>query len=201
MLLAGWASSPWALAALFLLVVGDAFLVVIPGEAAVTAFAALAVSVGTPPISGVVAVAAMAAFAGDALCYVVGRTVGLHRWAWMRGRRAQSAFAWSRARLDRSTAAIVFTARFIPFARLAVNLTAGASRVHAPRYLAIAAVAATGWAAYQSVVGVVVAWVVPGGTAAAMLVSVAVALALGLALDMLLSRRVRRGGGRDAAAG
>lgn len=199
-LLAGLGSSPWALPAVFLLVVGDAFLVVVPGEAAVAAFAALAVSTGRPPIAAVVAVAAAAAFMGDALCYLVGRRIGLHRWAWMRGRRAQAAFAWSRGRLDRSTAAIVFTARFIPFARLAVNLTAGASRLHAPRYLTIAAVAATGWAAYQSFVGVVVAWLVPGGTVAAVLVSIAAALALGVGMDAILSRRVGRGGGRDAAA-
>jgi DNA/RNA endonuclease G (NUC1) len=101
----------------------------------------------------------------------------------MRAPRAQSAFAWARTRLDRSTAAIVFTARFIPFARLAVNLTAGASRVPAPRYLAIAAVAATGGAAYQSFVGAIVAWIIPGSTVAAVLVSIAVALALGVAVD------------------
>ena len=100
-------------------------LVIIPGEAAVTAFAALGFSTGQPPIAAVIAVAAAAAFAGDALCYLIGRRVGLERWRWMRARRARAAFAWARARLDRSTAAIVFTARFIPFARLAVNLTAG----------------------------------------------------------------------------
>lgn len=185
------AASPWALPALFLLVFADALLVVVPGEAAVTAFAALSVSEGTPPVAAVVAVAACAAFAGDAACYVIGRVVGLQRWAWMRGRRAQMMFGWARARLDRSTAAIVFTARFIPFARLAVNLTAGASRVPAPRYLAIAAVAATGWALYQSFVGAVVAWLIPGSTLLAVLVSIGVALALGIALDAILSHRVR----------
>ncbi len=131
-LLAQLATSPWALAALFLLVVGDAFLVVVPGEAAVTAFGALAVSTGTLPIALVIAIAAAAAFTGDAACYLLGRTVGLDRWRWMRHRRVRALFSWAAVRLDRSTAAIVFTARFIPFARLAVNLTAGASRVAAP---------------------------------------------------------------------
>ena len=198
-LLAGVGSSAWALPLLFVLVAGDAVLVIVPGETAVTAFAALGAATGSPPIAGVVAVAAVAAFLGDALCYALGRTVGLHRWGWMRGRRAQDAFAWARSRLDRSTAAIVFTARFIPFARLAVNLTAGASRIPAPRYLTIAAVAACGWAAYQSLVGVVVAWLVPGSTLAAVLISIAVALGLGVALDWILARRVRSDGGPDAA--
>ena len=193
-------ASPWALPMLFALVALDAFLVVVPGETAVTAFAALGVASGSPPLAAVVAVAAAAAFLGDALCYFIGRRVGLERWRWMRGPRAQAAFAWARRRLDRSTAAIVFTARFIPFARLAVNLTAGASRVPAPRYLAIAAAAATGWAAYQSFVGAIVAWIIPGSTVVAVLVSIAVALALGVALDALLARRVDTSEGRDAGA-
>jgi membrane protein DedA with SNARE-associated domain len=193
-------AGPWALPMLFALVALDAFLVVIPGETAVTAFAALGVASGTPPLAAVVGIAAGAAFLGDALCYLIGRRVGLERWGWMRGRRAQSAFAWAQTRLDRSTAAIVFTARFIPFARLAVNLTAGASRVPAPRYLAIASVAATGWAAYQSFVGAIVAWIIPGSTVAAVVVSITVALALGVAVDALLARRVGARRGRDAGA-
>jgi membrane protein DedA with SNARE-associated domain len=193
-------ASPWALPVLFALVALDAFLVVVPGETAVTAFAALGVTSGSPPLAAVVAVAAAAAFLGDAVCYLIGRRVGLERWRWMRGPRALAAFTWARRRLDRSTAAIVFTARFIPFARLAVNLTAGASRVPAPRYLAVAAVAATGWAAYQSFVGAIVAWIIPGSTVAAVLVSIAVALALGVALDALLARRVTTREGRDAGA-
>lgn len=190
--LAGVAVSAWALPLLFALVFGDAFLVVVPGEAAVTVFATLAVATGSPPLALVVGVAAVAAWCGDALCYVVGRRVGLERWRWMRARRVQAAFAWARARLHRRTAAVVFTARFIPFARLAVNLTAGASKVPAPRYLGVAAVAATGWAAYQALVGAVVGWLVPGGPVVAVLVSIGVALALGFGLDALAARLGRR---------
>ncbi len=192
-------ASPWALAVLFALVLGDAFLVVIPGEAAVTALGALAASTGNPPLVAVIAVAALAAFGGDAACYVIGRNVGLERWRWMRAPRVRAAFAWAAARLDRSTAAIVFTARFVPFARLAVNLTAGASRVAPARFLPIAAVAAAGWAAYQALVGAAVAWVLPGNTLVAVLVSIAVAIGLGAAIDAVLRARARRRAGQTAA--
>ena len=196
-MLAGLAAEPWALALLFALVLGDAFLVVVPGEAAVTAFGALSVTTGSPPLAAVVAVAALAAFTGDACCYVIGRTVGLERWRWMRSSRTRRAFAWARARLDRSAGAVVFTARFIPFARLAVNLVAGATRVPAPRYAAVVAVAACAWAAYQALIGAVVARILPGGPAPAVIVSIVVAVALGLALDAVLSRAWRR---RDSRA-
>jgi len=188
------ARSPWALPLLFLLVIGDAFLVVVPGEAAVTAFGALAVSQGEPNLWLVIAVAAVAAVSGDAACYLVGRTIGLERWRWMRTPRVQAAFAWSRARLQRRAALVLFTARFIPFARLAVNLTAGATRVGAPRYLAIAALAALAWAAYQALIGAAVAAVVPGGPVVAVVVSVVVAVGIGLGIDAVLARRLRDAG-------
>jgi len=184
------ARSAWALPLLFALVLGDAFLVVIPGEAAVTALGALAVTQGEPMLAAIVLVAAAAALAGDAACYLVGRTIGLERWRWMRAPRAQAAFAWARVRLERRAALVLFTARFIPFARLAVNLTAGATRLPAPRYLAVAGLAALAWALYHALVGAGVAAIVPGGPVVAVVVSVAFAVGLGLTIDAVLARRL-----------
>jgi membrane-associated protein len=185
-------SGPWALPLLFALVFADAFLVVLPGETTVTAFGALAVATGSPPLLAVIAVSAVAAFCGDACCYVVGRRVGLERWRWMRHPRAQSAIAWAKSRLHRGAATVVFTARFIPFARLAVNLTAGASRVPAPRYLPVVGAAAVGWAAYQAVIGAVVALLLPGGPLVAVVVSIVVAIGLGVLADAVVARVSKR---------
>lgn len=173
-----------------LLVLGDAFFVVIPGEIAVTALGALAVSTGSPPLWAVVMCAALAAALGDICCYLIGRSVGLERWGWMRAPRVQRALLWARGRLDRGTATVLFTARFVPFARLAINLVAGATRIHPPRYLALVAVAATGWAAYQAAMGAAVAAILPGGPWVAVPVSVLVAIGIGLLIDRL-TRRVR----------
>ena len=189
--LAAVAESLWALPALFLLVLGDAFLVVLPGEAAVTAFGALAVAQGEPPLWAVIAVATVAAVCGDALCYLIGRVVGLQRWGWMRRPRVQAAFEWAGLRLQRRAALVLFTARFIPFARLAVNLTAGATRIPVLRYLGIAAAAALAWAAYQALIGAAVAAIVPGGPVTAVVVSVVLAVGIGLGIDAVLARRLR----------
>ncbi len=186
------AASPWALLGMAVLVFADAFLVVIPGEAAVTAFGALAVSHGTPPLIAVITAAGAAAFAGDLCCYLVGRAVGVDRWAWMRGPRVRAALDWARARLERNAAVVLFTARFVPFARLAVNLAAGAARVDAARYLGVAALAAVAWAAYQAVIGAIVAAVVPGGPVVAVIVSIVVAVGIGVGIDLVLARRAKR---------
>jgi len=118
------AQSPWALPAMAALVVGDAFLVVIPGEAAVTTLGALAVAEGSPPLAAVIVVAAAAALTGDLGCYLVGRTAGLERWRWMRGPRVAAALGGARTALHRRGATLMFTARFIPFARLAERIFA-----------------------------------------------------------------------------
>ena len=187
-LLAESLTGPWSLALMGLLVLGDAFFVVVPGEIAVTALGALAVTTGAPPLWAVVVCAAAAATVGDACCYLVGRTVGVDRWRWMRAPRVQQALGWARYRLDKGTATVLFTARFVPFARLAINLVAGASRIHPPRYLALVALAATGWALYQAAVGATIAAILPGGPVIAVPVSIVVALGLGVLLDRL-SRR------------
>ena len=178
-------TGPWALLAMSVLVLGDAFLVVVPGEIAVTALGALSSAHGTPPLWAVIGCAALAAALGDAACYLVGRTVGTERWRWMRGRRVRIAISWAGRRLDQGLATVLFTARFVPFARLAVNLVAGASRVHPPRYLGLVLLAATGWALYQASVGAVIGALLPENPVAGVIVSVAVAVALGALIDVL----------------
>lgn len=185
-LLAEALTGPWSLVVMSLLVLGDAFFVVVPGEIAVTALGALAVTSGTPPLWTVIVCAAAAATVGDVCCYLIGRIVGTDRWRWMRAPRVQQTLGWARGRLDGGTATVLFTARFVPFARLAINLVAGASRIHPPRYLVLVALAATGWALYQAAVGAAVAAILPGGPLIAVPVSIVVALGLGLLLDRVL---------------
>jgi len=186
--LLGVLTGPWGLVVMAVLVLGDAFTVVIPGEVAVTALGALAISHGAPPLWAVIVVAAVAAWAGDAVCFLIGRTVGVQRWRWMRTAKVRAALDAARHRLDRSAATVLFTARFVPFARLAVNLTAGASRLHPLRYLMLAGLAATGWAAYQAAVGALIAAVVPGGPVVAIVVSVVAAIVIGVLIDLVVTR-------------
>lgn len=93
---------------------------------------------------------------------------------------------------------LVLADSFIPFARLVVNLTAGAAGIRATRYLPVAGISAALWAAYQALVGATIATLLPGGTLTAVVVSivVALALALGWIVDAVLARVAPRAGGR-----
>lgn len=203
-ILAALAGSAAALPVLFAFVLADAFLVLIPGEAAVTAAGALSVSTGQPVLAAVIGVAALAALSGDVACYAIGRRVGLARWRWMRHPRAAGSFAWVGRRLAQRSGTVLFTARFIPFARLAVNLTAGAVRMPIARYLPLAGAAAALWAVYQAVIGAAIAQLLPGAPALAVVLAVLAALAIGLIVDLILTHGAGvlrwQAGRMDAAA-
>lgn len=177
------AASPWLLPALFALVVGDAFLVVLPSETLVVALGALAATTGSPALWQVVPVAAAGAVVGDGLCYLIGRRVGPDRWRWQRTPRIAAAIERIRTAVHRRTALLVFTARYVPFARIAVNLAAGAGRVPLRRYVPLSAAAGLAWASYNVAIGAIVGSMLRDSPFLAIAVSVPVAIVLGLVVD------------------
>ncbi|BDZ66038.1 DedA family protein [Agromyces mangrovi Wang et al. 2018] len=179
----GLTGSPWLLPALFALVVGDAFLVVLPSETAVVALGALSASTGSPSALLVVPVAAAGAATGDLLCYLIGRRIGPDRWRWQREGRVGRAIERVRATVHRRTAVLVFTARYVPFARIAVNLAAGAGRVPLRRYLPLSAAAGLAWAIYNVAIGGLVGSALREQPLLAVAISIPIAIGLGLLVD------------------
>lgn len=180
------AGSPWLFPTLFALVVGDAFLVVLPSETAVVALGAIAGATGDPPLPAVVATAAVGALVGDLACYAIGRWAGVDRWGWQRRPRIAAAIARVRATVERRTAVLVFTARYIPFARIAVNLAAGAARIPLARYAPLAGAAGLGWAIYNTAVGSIVGAALGDQPLVAIGVSVVTAIAVGVTVDAVI---------------
>lgn len=186
------AGSPWIYAALFLLVVADAFLVVLPSETLVVALGALAAAGGEPSVLLLVPVAAVGALVGDSLCYLIGTRIGIDRWAWQRRGRVAAALARARATVLSRPAVLIFTARYIPYARIAVNLSAGAAGLPVRRFLPLAAAAGTAWAIYNVAVGAAFGTALPGSPLLAIALSVAVAVVLGITVDLVTQRLSKR---------
>jgi len=190
--LLGLAESPWLYAALFGLVVADAFLVILPSETVVVALGALAAATGRPSVLLLMPVAAAGALLGDSLLFLIGRRIGIDRWAWQRRGRIASALARARATVLVRPAVLIFTARYIPYARIGVNLSAGAAGLPARRFLPLAAVAGTSWAIYNLTVGAVFGSALPGSPLLAILLSVIVAIVLGITVDLVVQRVAAR---------
>lgn len=182
------AASPWIYPVLFGLIVADAFLVVVPSETLVVAFGALAASTGEPSVALLLPVAAVGALLGDLLCYLIGRRIGIDRWAWQRTGRVAAALARARRTVLIRPAVLIFTARYIPYARIAVNLSAGASGLPLRRFIPLAATAGTAWAAYNIAVGALFGSALPDTPLLAIGLSVVVAIVLGVAVDLVVQR-------------
>jgi membrane protein DedA with SNARE-associated domain len=185
-------NSPVVYLVLLALVIGDAFVVILPSETAVVALGSLAISTGSPNLWWVLVTAAVGAIVGDNLCYLIGRRIGTDRYAWMRRARIRAAIDYATRALDRRAGSLILTARYIPFARIAANLTAGATGFPYRRYLPLTLIAGSGWAIYNCVLGALFGAWLAQYPLVAIAVSIVVAIGLGIAIDTAVARIARR---------
>jgi membrane protein DedA with SNARE-associated domain len=193
-LLDGAMTSPWLYAALFALAAIDGFLPLVPSETLAIS-AGVYAAAGDTTLVAVIAAAALGAFAGDHISYLAGRRFGrrLVDGAAPGSRRA-AGFGWARAQLAERGGSILIVCRYIPGARTATTLTAGAVGHPLRSFSSFDAIAALSWGAYAALVGYV------GGTAfedkPLMGVGVGLGIALGLAgtVEVVRHRRRRRRG-------
>jgi len=186
----GAMGSPWIYAALLALAMVDAFLPAVPSESLVVSAGVFAAS-GQPDLVGIIAAAAAGAFAGDHISYLLGRTAGgrlLRRAA--PGSRKAAALERGGRLLDDRGGTILIVCRYIPGARTAITLTAGAVAYPLRRFSMFDGIAALSWGAYSALVGYL------GGAAFEDEPLKGLALGLGIALTVTLMvevvRHVRR---------
>lgn len=90
--------------------------------------------------------------------------------------------------LDRRGAVVILSARYVPLGRVAVNLTAGATGFPPRRFVGLAAVAATTWAAWSVGVGALAGHWLEGNPLLGSVLGVVAALLLGLGIDRVARR-------------
>lgn len=201
-LLSAFLLTPWAPLLILLFCFLDGFFPPVPSETVVVGALTMAFATGTAaaPTAALILIAAgVGAAAGDSAAYAIGRRVGTQRWAWMRRPRVQSALGWAGERLAARPAIPLLVARYIPVGRVAVNMTAGATRLPYRRFLPLSLLAAVGWVGLSALIASVAsAWLGHSPLLAAG-VGVTLSIVLGLAIDgaTRLGRRLRARGGRD----
>jgi membrane protein DedA with SNARE-associated domain len=132
--------------------------------------------------------AALGAFGGDNIAYLMGRKVGTRRWRWMRGRRMQTAFQWAGRELRKRPASLVLVARFVPIGRVAVNLTAGATRFRHLRFVGLTVLSAALWSSYSVAIGMFFGQWFENNHLLGAAIAIACAIVLGIIVDLLISR-------------
>lgn len=186
----GLMDSPWIFLALFGFAALDAFFPIVPSESLVITAGVFAAG-GEPNLAGIIAAAAAGAFVGDHISYFIGRTAG-ERMMKRAKPGSKKAAAWARGHklLEERGGMILIVCRYIPGARTAITLTAGAVAYRLRSFTFFDAIAALSWGTYSALVGYI------GGEAFEEEPWKGLALGLGIALSVTfaveLIRHVRR---------
>jgi membrane-associated protein len=132
----------------------DAIFPVLPSETAVIALGVATAGSTDPRIGLLVACAAIGAFLGDNLCYLVGQRFGprVERrfFSSEKGKRRRQ---WAERSLTRFGTQIIIVCRFIPGGRTAVTLSCGLIGYPRRRFVFATAIAAIIWALYAFLLG------------------------------------------------
>jgi membrane protein DedA with SNARE-associated domain len=133
----------------------DAVLPVLPSETVIIAFGVATAGSTDPRIFLIVLCAALGAWAGDNLSYVIGWRFG--PWATRRffapGTKGAARREWAERSLNRFGMGLIIVCRFIPGGRTAVTLCCGLIRYPWRRFAFATAIAGVIWAAYAFFAG------------------------------------------------
>jgi membrane-associated protein len=181
--------SPVSYVAAVLLPALDVLLPWLPSETVVIALGAVTAGSADPRIGLLVALAALGAFLGDNVAYLVGRRFGpaVSRRLFA-GEKGARRLAWARRSLDRFGTRIIVACRFVPGGRTAVTLTCGLIGYPRRKFVPATAVAAIVWASYAFFLGRLGGQVFEDQ----LWIGLLLGLGLGLAVSVLIeiSRRV-----------
>jgi membrane-associated protein len=132
----------------------DAIFPVLPSETAIIALGVATAGSADPRIALLVACAAIGAFLGDNLSYLLGRRFGpfVERRFFASGKGPQRR-AWAEHSLQRFGVQVIIVCRFIPGGRTAVTLSCGLIRYQRRQFLIATAAAAVIWALYAFFAG------------------------------------------------
>lgn len=192
----GLLDSPWLWAVVLLVSALDALLPFMPSETTVIIVGVLVVPDLTK-LAMLIMIAAVGAWAGDCLSYLIGRQSGpavLARLA--RGERGAAQYQWAHTQLLRHGTVLLLAGRYLPGVRAVTMLSAGALRFPVRQFLLTDALGAGVWAAYAALVGYV------GGTAFQdhPVYGMLLAFAIGLTVATLVEVGRRVAGRRRARA-
>jgi len=182
------AESMWIYVWLFVVSLVDGIFPVVPSETIVIATSTAWKQTGFPWLPGVWLAAAAGAWCGDQLAYYVGTKINLRTFRLFRGPRGQRTLDWADHALKHRGTAFIIAARFIPFGRVAVNLSAGALAYPRRRFMVVDAIAVSIWATYGVALGVFAGSIFENNLLLSVAVGIVGGIILGYAIDKILAR-------------
>tara|TARA_R110002020_G_scaffold32448_7_gene99843 strand:- start:231 stop:839 length:609 start_codon:yes stop_codon:yes gene_type:complete len=188
------AASPWIYVAVAVFVIIDGVFPLFPSEAVVVGLAALASSSGMPNGLLLLLAAVSGAVLGDNAAFVVGRLLRRTRLDLRRCGLLAGMLDWTSRGLKQRPGTFILIARFIPMARLTVNLTAGLEGFSYFRFLPLCVMASIGWGTYNVAIGFAAGQWFGDNPLLGMCIAIASAMSLGWMVDFVIGRFRARAG-------
>ena len=136
--------------------------------------------------------AASGAYVGDLIAYAIGSRIDVHRLPFLRRGRGRRTLTWAERSLTNGGTGFILAARFLPVARVAVNMAAGALGYPRRRFLGIAAIGSVAWAGYSAMIGIGAGAWLQGRPLGAVMLGIVVGLLVGGLLDAVFRWRQRQ---------
>jgi membrane-associated protein len=177
--------SLWIYPGIFAVSLVDGIFPVVPSESVIIATSTASLQTGSPNLVLIFVCAAVGAWCGDQLTYLIGARFDVRRWRLFKRDRPRRALDVAETQLERRGTTYIIAARFIPMGRVVVNLTAGALRFPHRRFMGVDAIAVTIWAAWSIAVGTIAGAIFPEDN---LLLSIMVGIIAGLVLGFFVDR-------------
>jgi membrane protein DedA with SNARE-associated domain len=142
---------PWVLVIVFLFAGLDAVVPFTPSETTLVAAAAASAVVGQPPLPVLIVAAAIGAFAGDQLAYLLGRRIPADHFS--RRPRTSAAQRWVVRLMARRGGLAIMFARYLPGGRSVAAFTAGLVNYPAGRFRWYTGMAVLLWSTQAALLG------------------------------------------------
>lgn len=187
------AASPVTYLILAGMIIGDALIPMIPSESLVIGLASILTHQSPWLLAVLWIVTFIAAWAGDNVAYTIGRSRWLRDNRFTRQPQVKAVFDWSREMLQRRGGTIIIVGRFIPVARIAINMMSGAVSFGRRRFMLIVVVSSGLWSTYNVLIGAFAGNWFESNPILGIVIAIAIGMVLGPSVDWLLRNTVLRG--------
>ncbi|WP_084127884.1 DedA family protein [Demequina sp. NBRC 110055] len=139
----------------------DGFFPVVPSESVVIATSTTSYQTGSPILPLILVCAALGAWLGDQIAYLIGAKANIAQWRLFKRDRWRRSLDWAETQLERRGTTFIIAARFVPGGRVVVNLAAGALRFPHRRFMGVDAIGASMWAIWSVALGTIAGAIFP----------------------------------------
>ena len=185
--------SHWFYLIIFAIALADSVLPVVPSETIVI-IGGVSAGLGEKWLPLVIVLGAAGAFIGDNLSYSLGTYFsGPIERRYERSDKGRARLAWAHNQIHERGGELLVTARYIPGGRTLVTLTCGITSQPRAWFMSWAALAASLWALYASLLGFIGGKTFSDNHTLAFLVAFGIALSVTAIIEIVRAWRKRRG--------